>query len=315
MHEATKPSIVAHCDWGKDPGKRVMALARREGVNWEIALPEKVENADRLPQRLRKRSGGQGAVFLGFDFPIGLPTFYGQATGLANFRAALRTFGSDDWVDWYRVCETATEVSVRRPFYPMRTGGTSQQHLLTGLGAASSDELLRRCERATTMRPAACMLFWTLGGNQVGKGAIAGWQEVIVPNLDEIGLWPFDGDLERLLANRDIVIAETYPGEVYGQIGIPRAPVWSKRRQEGRRTVAGALIKWLKTRPASFEHNLEDLIRDGFGPDSVAEDHFDALVGLMGMLDVIEGQLAPGNPRCPEIQTWEGWILGQQAVP
>lgn len=211
MRDTTKPSIVVHCDWGKDASKRVMAVARREGAKWKIELPEKVGEAKSLLQRLRKRADGQGAVFLGFDFPIGLPTFYGEATGLADFRAALRAFGSGKWSKWYMVCDTADEISVRRPFFPMRPGGTSQQHLLTGLGAASHDALLRRCERATAMRPAACMLFWTLGGNQVGKGAIAGWQEVIVPNLDQIGLWPFDGDLERLLADRDVVIAETYP--------------------------------------------------------------------------------------------------------
>jgi hypothetical protein len=157
------------------------------------------------------------------------------------------------------------------------------------------------------------MLFWTLGGNQVGKGAITGWQELIAPNLDEIDLWPFDGDLHHLFNTRDIVIAETYPGEVYGQIGIPRKPTWSKRKQEGRRAVAPALIAWLATRPAVCDRSVADAIRDGFGPDSKGEDPFDALVGLMGMLDVVERRLAPGNPEDTVVRTWEGWILGQQA--
>jgi len=35
----------------------------------------------------------------------------------------------------------------------------------------SGKDLLRLCERATPDRGDACMLFWTLGGNQVGKAA------------------------------------------------------------------------------------------------------------------------------------------------
>ena len=313
MDSQIKPSIVAHCDWGKDPGKRWMAVAMEVDGAWQIAQPERVGQTETLVERLKNRSRPNGKVFLGFDFPIGLPAFYGEATGLENFRAAIRTFGSDRWADWYEVCETASEVTIERPFYPMRPGGKNQQHLLTGLGAPSRDALLRRCERRTQSRPAACMLFWTLGGNQVGKGAITGWREVIAPNIDEVGLWPFDGPLDEIFDTRDVVFAETYPGDAYGQIGIPRRPIWSKRRQDGRQIVAGTLIAWLETRAAAFHPALADLIRGGFGPGPAGEDPFDALVGLMGMLDVVEGRLSPGNPVDPVIGRWEGWILGQRA--
>lgn len=55
------------------------------------------------------------------------------------------------------------------------------QHLFDLLGFTNGTELLRRCERATADRSDACTLFWTLGANQVGKAAINGWQEVIIP--------------------------------------------------------------------------------------------------------------------------------------
>ena len=313
MDAQIKPSIVAHCDWGKDPGKRWMAVAMEVEGAWHIAQPERVGQTETLVERLKNRSRPNGKVFLGFDFPIGLPAFYGEATGLENFRAAIRIFGSDRWPDWYEVCDTASEVTIARPFYPMRPGGKSQQHLLTGLGAPSRDALLRRCERRTQSRPAACMLFWTLGGNQVGKGAITGWREVIAPNIDEVGLWPFDGPLDEIFDTRDVVFAETYPGDAYGQIGIKPRPIWSKRRQDGRKFVAETLIAWLETRAAAFDPALADLIRCGFGPGPAGEDPFDALVGLMGMLDVVEGRLSPGNPVDPVIGRWEGWILGQRA--
>jgi hypothetical protein len=41
--------------------------------------------------------------------------------------------------------------------------------------------------------------YWTLGGNQVGKAAIDGWQNVVRPALAlGASLWPFDGSLENL---------------------------------------------------------------------------------------------------------------------
>jgi hypothetical protein len=48
--------------------------------------------------------------------------------------------------------------------------------------------LHRRCERRTTTRKAAECLFFTLGGAQVGAGAIAGWRDVIQPVVSEVKL-------------------------------------------------------------------------------------------------------------------------------
>jgi hypothetical protein len=43
--------------------------------------------------------------------------------------------------------------------------------------------------------------FWTLGGNQVGKGALSGWKEFLRParELTTVHIWPFDGSFEELL--------------------------------------------------------------------------------------------------------------------
>ena len=250
---------------------------------------------------------------MGFDFPIGLPAAYGGALGLVDFRSALRAFGSEPYAQWFEVAEHRDEISLHRPFYPMRPGGTQRQHLYDALNINDGSALLRRCERRTTDRGDACMLFWTLGGNQVGKAAISGWREIIIPNLADVALWPFDGALSELVAPGTIVISETYPGDVYGQLGIPRKPVWSKRQQSGRRSVGGHLLHWLASRPHVDGGAVEPMIRDGFGADKSGEDQFDALVGLFGMIDVVEGRRAEGAPTTEEIMTWEGWILGQQA--
>lgn len=196
----------------------------------------------------------------------------------------------------------------------MRPGGTKRQHLFDALGVSNPNDLLRICERATENRPAACMLFWTLGGNQVGKAAISGWREVIIPNLGSIGLWPFDGKMEDVLNDHSVVIAETYPGDVYGQIGLPSRPVWSKRKRAGRKSVSNSLIDWASSQALEIDDRLTNLICEGFADGPEGEDKFDAFVGLLGMLGVVGQHIPEGVPDNPDITVWEGWILGHNRL-
>lgn len=288
-----------------------MSVALKCEGSWTIGLPEPVGATSDVLNRLQDRATEPGSVFIGFDFPIGLPADYAWRTGFKDFFDALRQFGTGDWKNWFEVAENKNEISVWRPFYPARPGGTKKEHLIRGLSLASGDQILRACERKTPKRKAACSLFWTLGGNQVGKGAIAGWTELLKPNLDRIAIWPFDGALQDLLVAENFVIAETYPGDVYGQIGIPRTPAWSKRSKAGRASVAPQLLFWLNERRHSVATGLETLIADGFEDGPEGEDQFDATVGLFGMLDVVESYREAGCPDAPDIRRWEGWILGQ----
>jgi hypothetical protein len=301
-------ALLAHCDWSKDPRKRWMAVAVRDGDFWRTMLPEPVGDTADLFARLARRAGG--GVLVGFDFPIGLPLAYGERTCLGDFPNALRRFGQGEWRDWYEVCETAEQISLFRPFYPTTPGGRSANELFDGLGL-SGGELLRVCERATPERQAACKLFWTLGPNQVGKGAISGWRDVIAPNLDQLGLWPFAGSLAALDRASEIIVTETYPGEAYGHLGISRREMGSKSKQEGRRRAAPALLDWMATRRVDGSA-VREAIEAGFSSRRVSEDQFDAVVGLFGMLDVMEGRRPEGTPKTPAIATWEGWILGQE---
>jgi hypothetical protein len=305
-------TVVAHCDWSIEAKKRWMCVAVREGMTWVLSAPEPVGDTKDLISRLRRRGIKDGSLLIGFDFPIGLPAAYGRALGVADFPAFLQSLGEERFTRWFDVAEHRGEIAIDRPFYPFRSGGRKQQHLFEGLGLTKAD-LLRRCERATSDRSAACMLFWTLGTNQVGKAALAGWREIILRNLGELSLWPFDGPLHELMMPGATVVAETYPGDVYGQLGIPRRPVWSKRQQDGRRSVASHLMRWLENRPHVDRTALQSLITDGFGNAKDGEDRFDATVGLLGMIDVVEGRRGEGVPEADDVKTWEGWILGQQA--
>ncbi len=128
-----------------------------------------------------------------------------------------------------------------------------------------------------------------------------------------VALWPFDGPLADLLERPGIIVAETYPGEVYGhlQLGIG-AGNRSKRRQSDRRDDAATLLDWATAREVQPAAALAAEIRDGFGDRADGEDRFDATVGLFGMLNVALGQRPPGDPADHEVRLIEGWILGQQ---
>jgi hypothetical protein len=59
----------------------------------------------------------------------------------------------------------------------------------------------------------------------------------------------------------------------------------------------------------------EKMIQTGFGTDAAGEDRFDSLIGLLGLIGVIDGKRPDFIPEDPMIRAWEGWVLGQTALP
>ena len=166
-------------------------------------------------------------------------------------------------------------------------------------------DLKRRCERR------AESLFWLIGAKQVGKAAISGWRDLLTPaSASDVPLliWPFDGHLRDLVEQSGIVVAETYPAEMYRHLGLGISK-GSKQRRSDRAAEASTMRAWAHTNGVRLTQQLQDEIKDGFGPRGSGEDPFDAVVGLFGMLDVVLGNLAPGEPRDDSTQI-EGWILG-----
>ena len=214
MPPSTKPTVVCHADWGGQDIKRWCAKAALgRDDRYTASAPELVGGPGLLIGRLRKEAGDAGCALAGFDFPIGLPAFYAKRAGITNFRALLPELGHGEWKDFYSVCDNAEQISVHRPFYPNGAyKGRRKEDLFRGHGVSSLEPLLRRCERGGGGHRQACCLFWTLGGNQVGKAAIAGWRDVLAPALrgeKPISIWPFDGPLPSLLAPGSVVVAET----------------------------------------------------------------------------------------------------------
>jgi mannose-6-phosphate isomerase-like protein (cupin superfamily) len=221
----------------------------------------------------------------------------------------LPELGRGEWARFFDIAERPDEISLHRPFYPRRPGGTSREHLYAGLGLDGA-ALLRTCDRATATRRAAAPLFWTLGAQQVGAGAIVGWRDVLQPaladNALDVALWPFDGPLEELFVPGRLVIAETYPTEIYGQLGISFA-AGGKRQEAARAATGAALALWAGRLGLELEPELEQGLRRGFRSD----DAFDAVIGLFGMLNIVTKYHAPGEPEDERIRRIEGWMLGQ----
>lgn len=288
-------------------------------VDTAIEAPEMVGRSGSWRQRLNVPSDGSGAVLVGFDFPIGVPLTYAALAGIRSFPEALANFGFGDWSSFYDVCTTPAQISVRRPFFPNScpvAGMCKREHLTSALGL-TWDELHRRCERKTADRRAACPLFWTLGGNQVGKGSIAGWRECVQPMVDEggdIGLWPFDGPLLALLGSRSTVIVETYPTEFYAHLGfrLGGAKGNGKQSPSARRAVSKHLLMMAAQLGCEFTTAAHEGVTGGFGSGRDGEDPFDAMVGVLGILKCLHASELIDAPADPAVQSIEGWILGQR---
>ena len=307
--------LVAHADWSADARKRWLAVVRSTRSEWRLRV-EPVGDAGTLLARLRDEAGG-APVALGLDCPIGLPRAYAalHAWGARDFPAFLRGLAGRPW--FFHVGATLDDVTPHRPFYPARplAGMTRAPHALA-LGMHGAATLSRACDRATAERPAGAPLFWTLGANQTGKAAIHAWRTVLIPALygaAPLLLWPFDGPFRALLKPGTVAIAECYPAEAMRHLGVQ--PLGSKRRQGDRLRLVPALRAAMATLGAEPEASLASLLDAGFGRDAAGEDRLDCVLGVLGTLAVAEGRRTDRAPDDPWIQRWEGWVLGQTALP
>ncbi len=318
------PDWIAHADWSTSSRKRWVCVAHKVPTGgYLIQDPRQVTNAMDLLPSLRRDAGPQAAILIGFDFPIGLPWDYARRIGHDHFLELLPKLGGPDWPEFFLPASHAEQISLRRPFYPDKPGGSRQRQLLGALGLENIDQLRRRCERRTRNRHAAAPLFWTLGGQQVGKAAITGWQEVLTPARYQQQpaslIWPFDGMLANLLSPGTTVVAEAYPAEFYRHLDLDLGKVagqqrFGKRSQPTRAANAERLYRWASSLDVAFSSELSRQIESGFGPLAAGEDPFDAFVGTCGFVNLTLNETQPVyEPSETFIRDMEGWILGQPA--
>ena len=290
-----------------------MTVATGEPGCWAVAAPCPVGDVSTLLARL---AASGAAVAFGVDFPLGLPRAYAaRHVAEADFPSFLR--GLADRPAFFTVCDDLAELAPGRPFYPRR-GAADMTRLshAAALGLGDAAGLSRLCDRATAERPAGAPLFWTLGANQTGKAALSAWLDMLLPGLARPArpaLWPFEGPFRSLLQPGRVAVAETYPAEAMRQLGIRMDG--SKRRQADRARLADGLQAALRQAWATADATLALGIRTGFGVDAAGEDRFDSLLGLLCVLAVLDGRRPDTAPADPWVQRWEGWVLGQTALP
>ncbi|MGB1250644.1 MAG: DUF429 domain-containing protein [Candidatus Promineifilaceae bacterium] len=299
---------VAHADWSVNPRKRWIAAAHLKNGTYHVEAALPFIAADVLIETEH--------LLLGVDFPIGLPLAYANAIGVDSFYAFLESVQRGERESFFEVADSAEKISLNRPFYPKRPGGTNRQQLLDGLGFADKLDLYRWCDRATCKRRAGASMFWTMGANQIGKGMLSGLRDLILPNWEHLVLWPFAGTLDKIAndAQAKLVIAECYPGELYHQLGL-FTQRGSKRKQAVRRQEGVHLLRWADANGVVISAELQTQIEQGFGSHPDGEDPFDAVVGVFGMLNVILGHQADKPILPSEILEIEGWVFGQTALP
>ncbi len=302
---------LIHADWSISPRKRWYAVATKANGQWQTSAPQQVTDISIFLNGIFSDTK-LSSTLVGFDFPIGIPIAHGKMTNISDFRSALPEFGTGKWEHFFDIAERPEDISVERPFYPKSTPkGVSRKHLEDALKLLPT-ELLRLCEQKTISRRAACSLFWTLGANQVGRAAIAGWREIIRPAIQKgAHLWPFDGSLAVLSGKPGVVIAETYPAEAYGFFDVKFLPSESKRRQGDRIAKGTTILSWGAQRSVAFTAEAKRDTVDGFGSSGNGEDRFDAFAGLLQMIEIADGRRLEMTESHSATQQWEGWILGR----
>jgi hypothetical protein len=165
--------------------------------------------------------------------------------------------------------------------------------------------------RTPASRAASCVvLFWTIGGQPAGRTC----RDLGLARRDRLragvrfSLWPFDGELDELLERGSVVVAETYPTEFHEQLGIDLGR-GSKRNVSVRRSASGALKRAAARAHVELAPDLGRAIAAGFEND----DELDAVIGLLGMLDVLRREPLATAPLEPAIRRTEGWMLGRAA--
>jgi hypothetical protein len=304
--------IAAHADWSTDPRKRWVSIARRGADGWRAQAPVPVGD----PAAMAAALIAEGVpVAIGLDLPLGVPRGFAAGRAEAGFVDFLRGLAARP--GFFEVAATLDQVSRERPFYPARgvKGMTRLAHA-QALGLGDARALSRLCDRATAERPAGAPVFWTLGANQSGKAAIAAWRDWLAPGLAAgapYALWPFAGGVHALLARGRAVLAEVYPAEALRQCGLVLRG--SKRVQADRAAVAQALLAAMTARRVDPSPALRAMAAEGFGTDAAGEDRFDSVVGLLGLVGVLDGARPDVVPEDDAVRRWEGWVLGQAALP
>lgn len=215
---------------------------------------------------------GNGPVLVGVDLVLGVPTGFWKLV-----QEVSRGHPPESFVHWlgsldpdgefFETAMNPDEWRVSRPWFKVKAGPGG----LRSFTGKTADGMLRRVDVATGAKP----VFAVSGiPGTVGSGTRDFWRE-LAPHLSgdrNFGIWPFEGDFASL-ADREVVLCETYPALAYAAALADRLPTGrignAKTRAGWRDTMCDRLYQapWVHT------HRIE---LGDLGPSRKNEDDFDA---------------------------------------
>ena len=316
MTNGTRPrrlSAILCADWGKESTKRAVYVADVEARTVRRSSAAAWSVAGVLAEAERWTS--TGSVLAAFDAPLGVPESY--LTVLARLPAAQPMATFLDLLTWarsrpryYDATTVARDWIVERPFFSVPAGDGGLGTYLDATARLGVD-MYRQIDRMTGAK--AVFIKSGVPGS-VGSAACALWQELASQLAADraFKVWPFEGELERLLQSTSVVVGEMYPRAAYATAlldGAPtsRAPMVVAKTDGGVRREAVATLQsahWV----GSLGVQLQDLAEA-----EANEDDFDACVTAAALLRCV----LEGAPLCPlqlESAASEGGMLGTGSV-
>lgn len=283
------PGAFISADWSKDERKRSVhvAMPRTRCIRRARSTARSLSALLRLARELKEEVG---PVLLGMDLALGVPAGYWR---MARREAAdgrpPRHFL--DWLavldpesDFFREVRSPEDWRPGRPLFAVQPGEGGK----TEFTQKVAGDMLRRIDEATGAKP----LFAVSGmPGTVGSATRALWKELI-PLLKEsdrdFAVWPFEGALPALLADKRIVLAETYPGLAYAAAVAEHLPTGRMRIAKTKREAREHFCDRLAKAPWVREH---DVCLGDLGPARANDDAFDSHVTAAAVLRcLLEGR-------------------------
>ena len=207
---AVTPAFFVSADWSTAARKRAVYVADLTRYQIRDATTDAAWTLSALLAYCRRLTDA-GAVLIGIDAALGVSRGYWDLVD-PQPRSFLDWLRDVDPDRFFGITTDPRRWCVDRPWFRVLPGEGGRRAFTEQV----PDGFLRRIDRATGGNP----LFAVSGiPGTVGAATRDCWQS-LVPLLAEADrdftVWPFDGDLPDLLAERGMVLAETYPRLAYG---------------------------------------------------------------------------------------------------
>lgn len=304
----TFPATILSADWAKDFGKRAVWAADVDARTIGRVPPRGGWTLgsllDGAEQRVRR------PVLVALDLVLGVPcAYFDRRVDVAGWDR------SSNFVDWlpraarserfFDEVSNAREWSIARPFFSVPAG----EGALRSFGETAGFDLLRDVDQQCGGKP----VFAVSGiPGSVGSATRALWRE-LAPMLEserDFRVWPFEGELNRLLRDAPIIVAEMYPRIAYAIAVAPELPTRPKvPRKKSDRSEREEWVSRLRAAP--WIHRFDVRIADEAAAIS-SEDDFDSLFTAAALLRC----LVENVPLASDVvdARAEGGILGTDAV-